>query len=586
MELVKRDYMNFLRKILTIAIVSLTTDISGVQLPAPPVAAAAVGGHVLDFNTIFNLGQFIPTSFSPKIYHPAGYLAVGPNNLKYVYFAIPQNGVIANVAFLRPINNTPPVNIDYNIYFPADGSQPTTPDAVNYSLANIDNRENSPITEWYMKMFGVIPINHAAIAAGGAGAPAPIYVLAGWSHPAPGGGAINAQRIIDYGFMNGLAINLQNLHLGYSALHMPVALPVLNGIAINGIAANQIRNQNKEVLLQFENSLKNTVAAAIGAHAAFANHRPTKEGLGKLLLLLKQMAPGETVGGFSDKLESTFKKNFRKIASTSVGRTLLYRILIEIRRHNIGNNDGMLENSPNIPVPGDPLVRFRNSLRSLTIDFGDYVCRYGDNAIYIENSFLHSCYVVSDISGSGPNGKWDGIVRHQCPADVALFHEMNHWFHALRNIDRLGKEQNRNIIPYGFNSGNAAARLGAYYWNLGGWVNMNVSQSKWGRPNYEEIRNILGVPVFVGVANPIVGTINGDDISENLYRICIGLPLRIGHVDNGLSFYEDSRVVDRIIESCTLQKAYYNCISRPAGRVDFAYGGGVRGLGSGIFPFL
>lgn len=45
-----------------------------------------------------------------------------------------------------------------NIYFPADGHQPTTLEAVQYSSANIDNRENSPITEWYMKISCVIPL--------------------------------------------------------------------------------------------------------------------------------------------------------------------------------------------------------------------------------------------------------------------------------------------------------------------------------------------------------------------------------------------------------------------------------------------
>lgn len=42
------------------------------------------------------------------------------------------------------------------IEFPIDGHQPTTPEAVEYSCANIDNRPDSPITEWYMKMFGVL----------------------------------------------------------------------------------------------------------------------------------------------------------------------------------------------------------------------------------------------------------------------------------------------------------------------------------------------------------------------------------------------------------------------------------------------
>lgn len=45
---------------------------------------------------------------------------------------------------------------DADIYFPVDGRQPTTPEAVAWSCANVDvdNREDSPITKWYMRMFG------------------------------------------------------------------------------------------------------------------------------------------------------------------------------------------------------------------------------------------------------------------------------------------------------------------------------------------------------------------------------------------------------------------------------------------------
>jgi hypothetical protein len=52
------------------------------------------------------------------------------------------------------------INCEGNIHFPTNGVQPTTPEAVEYSCANIDNQENSPITEWHMMMFGVIPFQN------------------------------------------------------------------------------------------------------------------------------------------------------------------------------------------------------------------------------------------------------------------------------------------------------------------------------------------------------------------------------------------------------------------------------------------
>jgi hypothetical protein len=78
--------------------------------------------------------------------------------------------------------------------------------------------------------------------------------------------------------------------------------------------------------------------------------------------------------------------------------------------------------------------------------------------------------------------------------------------------------------------------VGNYYWNIPavGFADTNkvlVSESKWGlqsRANYEEIRNILAVPVPGAIAN----TLNGDDLSENLYRMYTGRPLRLGHVGN------------------------------------------------------
>jgi hypothetical protein len=46
-----------------------------------------------------------------------------------------------------------------NIFFPSNGVQPTTEEAIEYSCAKIDNREDSSITIWYMQLFGM-PITH------------------------------------------------------------------------------------------------------------------------------------------------------------------------------------------------------------------------------------------------------------------------------------------------------------------------------------------------------------------------------------------------------------------------------------------
>lgn len=68
----------------------------------------------------------------------------------------------------------------------------------------------------------------------------------------------------------------------------------------------------------------------------------------------------------------------------------------------------------------------------------------------------------------------------------------------------------------------------------------------------------------------------GDDLSENLYRRCIGIPLRFGYTNR--SFFEDSNVISRVFDACNSGRHLY---SASGGNVGYAYGvGGRHGLGS------
>jgi hypothetical protein len=394
-----------------------------------------------------------------------------------------------------------------DIYFPIDGHQPTTPNAVTWSCANVDNRENSPITEWYMMMFGVIPINHAAIAAaaGGPGpVPAPVFVQAGWDNL-----AVNPQQIISF-------------DAGFDGASM-VTYP-------------------------------------------------------------------ESV--ISVSREDIFVQNFRKIASTSVGRVLLYRILIEVRRYVAGGNIGCLGGD----IPG-ALPPARNSCRSIVInwDFRMFYFAAGHREIGINNCSVSLPSVGMD--GLDVAGSYDGIITHKLPIEVSLFHEMNHWYHYLRHPNRYSDESNDHqtgvhingvdtaVALVGLNAAAlpaAAHVLGEYYWgNLGGWGNIDISEAKWQilidngagiverRVDFEELRNILGVgdAAMLGALGGVF--YNGDDLSENLYRICISMPLRFGYVLS--EYYEDSRVIDRVISCCNLWKRYYYFSPRIMSNVRFGY---------------
>jgi hypothetical protein len=393
-----------------------------------------------------------------------------------------------------------------NIYFPIDGHQPTTPNAVVWACANIDNREHSPITEWYMMMFGVIPLP----AGGGGGAPA-VYVQAGWNNP-----AVNPQQIIsfDAGF---------------------------NGASMVTYPESVISVSRKDLFVQ----------------------------------------------------------NFRKIASTSVGRILLYRILIEIRRHAAVGNVGVLDHG----IPG-VLPPDRNTCRSIAINW-DFDSFYF--AMRGEIGLNNLTVGLSSLGNSGIEvaGSYDSIVIHKLPVDVSLFHEMNHWYHFLRYPERYMNERNdynRGLDIEGLQTAvniiglanipqlAATAALGVHYWGgLGGWHNKGISEENWQitrddganreqRVHFEELRNILGVER--GVVLPLGGAVfHGDDLSENLYRMCIGMPLRFGYVAD--EYYEDSRVIDKVVASCNSWKGYYNFFLRRNSNAEFDYANGTNRQGIG-----
>ncbi|MDR2067536.1 MAG: hypothetical protein LBP41_00925 [Holosporaceae bacterium] len=485
--------MELLRKIVIVMMVAVT-------------AWNADGVPVLDFDTIVALGTNIPTSFQPKWNNTA--VNANPANVaapngRYVYFTVVPNGggAVGNVNFAQLNVNAappavaaaaiPPVAGDINIYFPEDGHQPTTAEAVAWSCANIDNREDSPITEWYMKMFGVIPIIPAAL--GGGGAPA-VYMQAGWNNAVPPA----AQRIISF------------------HANVPEAVP----------GAPQITRQQ------------------------------------------------------------LFIRNFRKIASTSVGRVLLYRILIEIMRKTaVGNAIGILDN--NVPIIAN--MNTRNNNRSIEI-------RYGAEIIFFETSARISVNFSKQVRKIRPtiigrrNKLYSYIATDPSTSDIDIFHEMTHWYHQLRNPNRQTNERNFDL--------NQFAHFAIYqdYWGAinGTDEERRLSMTPWigTSTDYvagEEIRTILGKQ-NVATFQDIEGSqyFEGDDISENLYRACLRKPLRFGHDKN--AFYEDNRVIDKAINVTANIIGYYlNNAENPLYRNTKIFDKGYRppynkkGLGFGYY---
>ncbi len=251
-----------------------------------------------------------------------------------------------------------------------------------------------------------------------------------------------------------------------------------------------------------------------------------------------------------------FEREFRKIASTSVGRVLLYRILIEIRRHNHNNSIGEQEQILANLKRRQNLER--NKQRSISIVWAnDFSYTQDKSGIYISNR-LTKLTCIGHIS---EKQKITYIVPVYDTIDISLMHEMLHWWHVLRNIKRTQEERdNRNPENGSYNYHNISNYyFSQYYWNglnwLSKWNGNEASILPWHFNgeyiNFEEMRTILGF----SCTDSSKHYLQGDDLSEDLYRVCVGKPLRFGYGHQG--FYEDNIVIYRVINTNFTNYIYY-----------------------------
>ncbi len=295
------------------------------------------------------------------------------------------------------------------------------------------------------------------------------------------------------------------------------------------------------------------IEAGYNSPHAISNMQISAPGAASSSLYYTNIRPTRIIS-INAKAVQTFKRNFRQIASTSTGRVLLYRILIEIRRGTRDNGNiemGIIHpHFPTLVLPAD--IDDRNANRSISIIDAD------QDIGYSYNYARHTIAVEYPAHGSGIYTTLMGIVNHAggytdvaCvkesshASDTALFHEMLHWFHRLRNNIRCDNE----VLNYPqLNS----YYVGTHYWGVTAGAAQqarhDVSAESWSK-----IINLLGVPhqiIDFEEIRTVYGDIrgvNGDDLSENLYRVNVNIPRRIGY-DN-ISYYEDNGVVNQIIQA-------------------------------------
>jgi hypothetical protein len=204
----------------------------------------------------------------------------------------------------------------------------------------------------------------------------------------------------------------------------------------------------------------------------------------------------------SEEQKFEFWNVFGTIASNAIGRALLYRILIEVRRTVQTNKVCYESGSERIDIIG------ALSKSCICIHFA---CEFKFQLAIIRFSQEEGCKFEIAKNGLIVLAKSVG-EKH-----VSLFHEMLHWYHFLSDEDYLGKVDGRALCPL-FTARNNNPLFAYYYGGLYSTDNeATLELRKWGQEqtiDIEEFRTIVGI--------------NGD-LSENAFRFSMGLPLRIFH---------------------------------------------------------
>ena len=238
----------------------------------------------------------------------------------------------------------------------------------------------------------------------------------------------------------------------------------------------------------------------------------------------------------SNKKRKNFIRNFYKIASTSVGRTLLYRLLLEIRRTDTKNNNGCIDSLTEKVLAPDDLDR-RNACRRLGI-ITPYKTRSNSFNQRKKSINFYPSKDTKKINALGEKIKDKvEIIKTSRTDEVGLFHEMLHWFHTLREPER--KKRESQIACGTSDKELLTLKILMESEKLELWIGQKEKKNPLSELilKMEEFRTIMGYTVSFSitiedktVSYPTEEVLNGDDLSENLYRLCVGQKLRYGHV--------------------------------------------------------
>ena len=255
--------------------------------------------------------------------------------------------------------------------------------------------------------------------------------------------------------------------------------------------------------------------------------------------------------GAPAEFERQFWQTFRMIAADPVGRVLLYRLLIEIRRKDNADRDGCCGDDAFVLKEEQENFYRKNALSLAVINSNEgcsFVLPTETEASKIKFSLRKHQTQVLNFTNNILK-----VVAKDRFLDIGLFHEMIHWFHFLRDPERFANydfKKSKNSFRY---------PLSCYYGNLS---ELHYIWQGECNADSEEIATVLGVPnpydetmfammlpdsflseecfdnnsskrkivirknIYLAKHNTFL---QGDDLSENVYRKSKGCDLHFSH---------------------------------------------------------
>lgn len=225
--------------------------------------------------------------------------------------------------------------------------------------------------------------------------------------------------------------------------------------------------------------------------------------------------------------EDLFWETFRQIAENPIGRVLLYRILIEIRRQD-ANGEGCTEFNTESP---ESKIQ-RNNARSLRIfqlnwDNWNYKYAIGPNEIApIQNPGIIRCYLAKEnranvtlVHKDENNQYYTQHTQEENDStyfQTSLFHEMLHWYQQLRAPERCIQESD---IP--LENLNQPSLFGVYTYSP------PIPYLSWG---CEPLCLLAGeLRIICGDSSESSTDYLEGDLSENALRCSLNTYMRFGH---------------------------------------------------------